>query len=95
MLMCHALKPRTPLIRLGFAVARAPGSAYGFLQGAADRPRGGDLVPGGVAPLTGNGAMRVARHVVAADAQRPPPDDTPEQDEFASAHSPLRLLVVA
>jgi hypothetical protein len=34
MLMCYALEDRSPWFILGFAVACALGSAYGFLQGA-------------------------------------------------------------
>jgi hypothetical protein len=34
MLVCYALEARSPRYVLGFAVACALGSAYGFLQGA-------------------------------------------------------------
>ena len=34
MLLCYALEDRSPWYILGFAVACALGSAYGFLQGA-------------------------------------------------------------
>lgn len=34
MLVCYALEERSPWFVLGFAGACAPGSAYGFLQGA-------------------------------------------------------------
>ena len=34
MLLCYALEARAPGWTLGFAVACAAGSAYGFLQGA-------------------------------------------------------------
>ncbi|MGN6287013.1 MAG: hypothetical protein ACTHM2_17845 [Afipia sp.] len=34
MLICYALEDRHPMFILGFAVACALGSAYGFLQGA-------------------------------------------------------------
>jgi hypothetical protein len=34
MLVCYALESRSPWFVLGFAVACAMGSAYGFLQGA-------------------------------------------------------------
>jgi len=34
MLTCYALEDRSPWFILGFAVACALGSAYGFLQGA-------------------------------------------------------------
>ena len=34
MLVCYALEPRSPRFILGFAVACALGSTYGFLQGA-------------------------------------------------------------
>lgn len=34
MLVCYALEERHPAFILGFAVACALGSAYGFLQGA-------------------------------------------------------------
>ena len=34
MLLCYALEKRSPWWILGFAVACALGSAYGFLQGA-------------------------------------------------------------
>jgi len=34
MLVCYALESRSPLYVIGFAVACALGSAYGFLQGA-------------------------------------------------------------
>jgi hypothetical protein len=34
MLVCYALEERDPLFILGFAVACALGSIYGFLQGA-------------------------------------------------------------
>ena len=34
MLACYALEPRGARYVLGFAIARALGSAYGFLQGA-------------------------------------------------------------
>jgi hypothetical protein len=34
MLVCYALEDRSPFFVLGFAVACALGSAYGFLQGA-------------------------------------------------------------
>lgn len=34
MLICYALEDRHPMFILGFAIACALGSAYGFLQGA-------------------------------------------------------------
>ena len=34
MLICYALEDRSPWFILAFAIARALGSAYGFLQGA-------------------------------------------------------------
>ena len=34
MLVCYAFEPRSPWFVLGFAVACALGSTYGFLQGA-------------------------------------------------------------
>lgn len=34
MLVCYALEDRSPRFVLGFAIACALGSAYGFLQGA-------------------------------------------------------------
>ena len=34
MLLCYALEEKSPWFVLGFAVACAMGSAYGFLQGA-------------------------------------------------------------
>jgi hypothetical protein len=34
MLVCYALEARSPWFVLGFAIACALGSAYGFLQGA-------------------------------------------------------------
>jgi hypothetical protein len=34
MLVCYALEDRSPWFILGFALACALGSAYGFLQGA-------------------------------------------------------------
>lgn len=34
MMVCYALEPRSPRFILGFAMACALGSVYGFLQGA-------------------------------------------------------------